>query len=71
MTVMPDVTASTGFGGFLPAKELKTGSVMDILGNYKHHFSLGVSWFFFSYILCICRFAKVRVLKASCPPARA
>ena len=33
---LPDVTASTGFGGFLPAKELKTGSVMDILGNYKH-----------------------------------
>jgi len=30
---LPDVTASTGFGGFLPAKELKTGSVMDILGN--------------------------------------
>ena len=29
---LPDVTASTGFGGFLPAKELKTGSVMDILG---------------------------------------
>lgn len=30
---LPDVTASTGFGGFLPAKELKTGSVMDILGK--------------------------------------
>ena len=32
---LPDVTAnaSTGFG-FLPAKELKSGSVMDILGNY-------------------------------------
>ena len=31
------MTASTGFGGFLPAKELKTGSVMDILGkdNYS------------------------------------
>jgi len=28
---LPDVTASTGFG-FLPAKELKSGSVMDILG---------------------------------------
>ena len=36
MTMMPDVTATTGFGGFLPAKELKTGSVMDILG--KDHF---------------------------------
>ena len=34
---LPDVTASTGFGGFLPAKELKTGSVMDILGK---HFSV-------------------------------
>ena len=31
---LPDVTASTGFGGFLPAKELKTGSVMDILGKH-------------------------------------
>lgn len=30
---LPDVTASTGFGGFLPAKELKAGSVMDILGK--------------------------------------
>jgi len=29
---LPDLTASTGFGGFVPAKELKTGSVMDILG---------------------------------------
>jgi len=29
---LPDVTASTGFG-FLPAKELKSGSVMDILGK--------------------------------------
>merc|ERR1719233_271707 len=29
---LPDITASTGFGGFVPAKELKTGSVMDILG---------------------------------------
>ena len=56
---LPDVTASTGFGGFLPAKELKTGSVMDILG--KH----------FSFSKCkqnvykksnIYRFAKVRVL---------
>ena len=28
----PDITASTGFGGFLPAKELKAGSVMDFLG---------------------------------------
>jgi len=38
MTVMPDVTATTGFGGFLPAKELKTGSVMDILGLQKSGF---------------------------------
>jgi len=30
---LPDITASTGFGGFVPAKELKTGSVMDILGK--------------------------------------
>jgi len=30
---LPDITASTGFGGFIPAKELKTGSVMDILGK--------------------------------------
>eukprot|EP00092_Neocalanus_flemingeri_P028743 GFUD01031207.1.p1 GENE.GFUD01031207.1~~GFUD01031207.1.p1 ORF type:complete len:618 (-),score=129.07 GFUD01031207.1:1525-3378(-) len=29
---LPDLTVSTGFGGFVPAKELKTGSVMDILG---------------------------------------
>merc|ERR1712096_533231 len=29
---LPDLTASTGFGGFVPAKELKSGSVMDILG---------------------------------------
>jgi len=35
---LPDVTASTGFGGFLPAKELKTGSVMDILGLQKSGF---------------------------------
>ena len=39
MTVMPDVTATTGFGGFLPAKELKTGSVMDILGKNELNFS--------------------------------
>merc|ERR1719394_1213291 len=38
MTMMPDVTATTGFGGFLPAKELKTGSVMDILGLQKSGF---------------------------------
>lgn len=38
---LPDVTASTGFGGFLPAKELKTGSVMDILG--KHFLFLNVN----------------------------
>jgi len=30
---LPDITAGTGFGGFVPAKELKTGSVMDILGK--------------------------------------
>jgi len=30
---LPDLTASTGFGGFAPAKELKIGSVMDILGK--------------------------------------
>jgi len=30
---LPDLTASTGFGGFGPAKELKAGSVMDILGK--------------------------------------
>jgi len=29
---LPDITASTGFGGVIPAKELKLGSVMDILG---------------------------------------
>jgi len=32
---LPDITASTGFGGFGAAKELKVGSVMDILGNKK------------------------------------
>ena len=46
---LPDVTASTGFGGFLPAKELKTGSVMDILG--KH----------FSFSKCKRRFTKIRI----------
>jgi len=30
---LPDITASTGFGGFGAAKELKSGSVMDILGK--------------------------------------
>jgi hypothetical protein len=30
---LPDLTANTGFGGFSAAKELKTGSVMDILGK--------------------------------------
>lgn len=30
---LPDITASTGFGGFIPARELKSGSVMDILGK--------------------------------------
>jgi len=34
---LPDLTASTGFGGFVPAKELKTGSVMDILGKVFIH----------------------------------
>jgi len=29
---LPDLTESTGFGGCGPAKELKSGSVMDILG---------------------------------------
>jgi len=32
---LPDLTASTGFGGFAPANELKRGSVMDILGKKK------------------------------------
>jgi len=30
---LPDLTESTGFGGCVPAKELKSGSVMDILGK--------------------------------------
>jgi hypothetical protein len=30
---LPDITASTGYGGFIPARELKSGSVMDILGK--------------------------------------
>lgn len=30
---LPDITASTGFSGFIPARELKSGSVMDILGK--------------------------------------
>ena len=55
---LPDVTASTGFGGFLPAKELKAGSVMDILGKYFSSFmNKG------TISVCIYRSAKVRVLK--------
>ena len=53
MTMMPDVTATTGFGGFLPAKELKTGSVMDILGKdlILHHFLRKGSFVKFVYFV--------------------
>ena len=30
---MGDILTVSGFGGFAPAKELKIGSVMDILGK--------------------------------------
>ena len=37
---MCDILSVSGFGGFAPAKELKIGSVMDILGKTLASFTV-------------------------------